>query len=145
VTIDERLQDLVAEVQQGRTPAATVRDLLSWYPASRRGYWINQGIRYALKKAGLRTDPDFESAYIDAVIRFVPVGAPEEPAEAPPAGPAEPAPIQPAAPQPITPDTPIPDADPTYRISKTCIREPTTGLRSPRRATERSSDDHARE
>ena len=116
--MDERLRDIAAEVREGRTPIATVRDLLSWYPASRRGYWINQGIRDALRKAGLRTDPDFESAYIDAVVRFVPSGTPEEPAAAPPASPAETAPVQPAAPQPIAPDATIPDADPTYRISK---------------------------
>jgi len=118
VTIDERLQDLAAEVQQGRTPTATVRDLLSWYPASRRGYWINQGIRDALKKAGLQTDPDFESAYIDAVVRFVPVGTPEEPAALPAVGPAEPAPMAPAGAQPVAPGAALPEADPTYRISK---------------------------
>ncbi len=117
MAIEERLHDLAAEVQQGRTPTATVRDLLSWYPASRRGYWINLGIRGALKKAGLQTDPDFESAYIDAVIRFVPAAAPEEGAM-PPAGPAELAPAAPAVVQPAGPGGPAPDADPTYRISK---------------------------
>lgn len=76
MTLQERVREVADQVAQGRTPTVTVRDLLSWYGASRRGYWINLGIRKALTEAGLKTDPDFESAYIDAEVKLVPADAP---------------------------------------------------------------------
>jgi len=47
-----------------------VRSFLQWFGAQRRGYWIVKGIRSALAEAGLRTEPDFESAWIDGEIVF---------------------------------------------------------------------------
>ena len=117
MTLQERVRELASEVAQGRTPTATVRDLLSWYSASRRGYWINLGIRRALTEAGLKTDPDFESAYIDANIKFVladtsGTGVPTHgPALAPP---VPPAPTQ----EPIGGTLTASYGDPTSRISK---------------------------
>src|SRR5262249_15230298 len=50
----------------------------------RRGHWIVSYIRSALTEAGLRTDPDFESAYLDALMSFVLRGeAAPAPTEAP--------------------------------------------------------------
>lgn len=48
----------------------TVRELLGWFGAQRRGQVVVQRVREALVGAGLRTDPDFESAYIDAEIQL---------------------------------------------------------------------------
>ena len=49
---------------------ATVRTLLSWFGAKRRGFLKAQQIREALTGAGLSTDPDFEITFIDSEIRF---------------------------------------------------------------------------
>jgi hypothetical protein len=63
---------LATELGAGRpSPMVTVRTFLHWFGAYRRGYLIVTEIRDALQKAGLRTEPDFESEYIDAEIRFV--------------------------------------------------------------------------
>lgn len=64
----------VLEQKEGRQ--ASVRTLLSWFGAKRRGVWIAQQIRDDLKAAGLRTDPDFEITYIDSDVRFLPLVAP---------------------------------------------------------------------
>jgi CBS domain-containing protein len=48
----------------------TVRTFLSWFGIHRRGYFKVRIIRAALKDAGLKTVPDFESAYIDSPITF---------------------------------------------------------------------------
>lgn len=52
---------------------ATVRTLLSWFGAQRRGIWVSQQVREGLKQAGLTTDPDFESIYIDSEVHFRPL------------------------------------------------------------------------
>ena len=44
----------------------SVRELLSWFQAERRGYWKVHEIRKALRKAKLKTEPDFDEAWIDA-------------------------------------------------------------------------------
>ena len=63
---------LIAEkLKRGETAEPTsVRVLLGWFNASRRGYWITKSIRQALKATKLMTEPDFESAYIDAPVQF---------------------------------------------------------------------------
>src|SRR5437867_5056472 len=58
----------------GEPSVVTVRSFLGWFHAQRRGYWIVREIRGALDQAGIRTDPDFESAFIDAEISFVLAG-----------------------------------------------------------------------
>src|SRR5258708_5739766 len=57
-------------------PPVTTREFLSWFQAQRRGYWIVRSIREELEKAQLQTVPDFESAYIDALIELRQVVAP---------------------------------------------------------------------
>ncbi len=70
---NEKLQEIAAQVKDGKRPVVTVRDLLAWHEAYRRGFWIVQQIREALKAVGLQTEPDFESAYIDSEVAFVPI------------------------------------------------------------------------
>ena len=48
----------------------SVRELLRWFDAQRRGLHIVRQIRKALAKAKLKTDPDFEGAYLDGLIEF---------------------------------------------------------------------------
>ena len=58
-------------VEAGEQPVTTVRELLSWFGAQRRGSWIVTNIRGRLKRAGILTAPDFESAWMDGQIRFI--------------------------------------------------------------------------
>jgi CBS domain-containing protein len=66
-----RLERIAAELKSGDKPeAVTVRDLLGWFGAQRRGYIICFMIDEALMSAGLITDPFYQHAYIDAEIEF---------------------------------------------------------------------------
>lgn len=47
-----------------------VRTLLEWFDAKRRGWYVSSTIRKELKELSIRTEPDFESAYIDSLIDF---------------------------------------------------------------------------
>ena len=113
---NERLHAVASQVSEGHPAEVTVREILGWFGAHRRGYYIVQKIRQALREANLRTDPDFEAVYIDSPVQFVPSSqALTELAEAPPmpvnvAGPPSPG-------GPVG-SAPIQYADPTYRISK---------------------------
>ena len=67
----DRLQSIAQQLRQGNTAATvSVRDFLSWFGAQRRRYWIVTNIRENLNHAGLRTEPDFEPAYLDAPMTF---------------------------------------------------------------------------
>jgi CBS domain-containing protein len=67
----DRLNEIAAQLRNGKeVPPVSVREFLSWFTAQRRGYWIVEWIRRSLNEAGLETEPDFESAYIDSPIRF---------------------------------------------------------------------------
>ena len=48
----------------------TVRELLSWFGAKRRGFLVVSEIRVSLEAHKLSTEPDFEGTYIDTPIRF---------------------------------------------------------------------------
>jgi predicted transcriptional regulator len=112
----ERLDAIARDLNRGgvHSSPVSVRTLLSWFDAERRGYWIVRSIRRALKVSGLRTDPDFEAAYLDSLIqlrlvRSAPVesqGTPTIEAHAAQADSAGTAALHPAY------------EDPTYRISK---------------------------
>jgi predicted transcriptional regulator len=99
--------------------SVTVRTFLSWFHAQRRGYWIVRYIKGQLREAGLKTEPDFESTWIDAPISFlVDEVAQERPTEAvvevtPPQNP-EVRPIEVGA----ADVTRWAAKDPTYRVSK---------------------------
>lgn len=53
-----------------RVNRITVRDFLRHFDAERRGTSVVAGIRRVLDSLDLKTDPDFESAWIDAPIRL---------------------------------------------------------------------------
>jgi CBS domain-containing protein len=73
--IPEQLQQVAEQLKtDGRAPPETVRTLLTWFGQKRRGRWVVNAIRAALRKLRLRTDPDFESTYIDGEIEFRLVG-----------------------------------------------------------------------
>jgi CBS domain-containing protein len=105
----DRLAQISKQLQQGRDVSPiTVRTFLSWFDAQRRGYWIVQSIRTSLEKLNLRTEPDFESAYIDSEIKFE-TGQAEQPS------------LHTVATLEVLPAVSgqgVVPTDPTYRISK---------------------------
>lgn len=118
VSARERLADIARALRAGESsPIITVRSFLRWFSGrQRRGHWIVFLIRDFLTQAGLRTEPDFESAYLDADIRFqLADKADTTPAET----------ITTEVAESITMSDHIevrvvstPFADPTYRVSK---------------------------
>lgn len=120
MTERDQLNEISKHVTEGQTRTAKVRELLSWFGASRRSYKNVAMIRLALKSTNLSTEPDFEDAYIDSAVRFIP--AVEKIAEG--------FSIQPSAinSHTVLTNAEAPDmaaqslsvvyADPTYRISK---------------------------
>ncbi|KQY88073.1 MULTISPECIES: HPP family protein [unclassified Brevundimonas] len=99
---------------KGEAPVVSTRQFLWWFGAQRRGYVVVWKIRKALKDAGLVTVPDFESAYIDALISFElhdynkkkPIDAAAT--ELPPAEPSG----------AVSAENELVRQDPTYRVSK---------------------------
>lgn len=83
-----RLTEISQQLKRGEKPEPeTVRTLLSWFDAQRRGHYVTQRVRRALRKHGLITKPDFEYSYIDSPVEFQlapttqtikPVGIPSE-------------------------------------------------------------------
>jgi CBS domain-containing protein len=70
--VPTRLKEIADQVKKRETPQEeTVRTILLWFGASRRGLYIVRDIRKTLKKLGLQTVPDFEVAYIDSPVKFV--------------------------------------------------------------------------
>src|SRR6266404_5977732 len=68
---DTKLELIAAQLKKGiAPPQETVRTLLSWFGASRRGYNVSRWIKSKLTEHGLRTEPDFEYSYIDGPISF---------------------------------------------------------------------------
>ena len=66
---------------QNRPESVYVRDLMSWFGASRRGYKVVDRIRAELRRAGLKTEPDFASAHLDSRVRLIlrqPTGADDQ-------------------------------------------------------------------
>ncbi len=68
--INPYLQRVRAQLDAGEQPTATVRELLSWFDAQRRGYWIVQDIQAGLIACDLVTAPNFKYAYIDGDLEF---------------------------------------------------------------------------
>lgn len=95
---EEKLATIAEQVRKGVVPPReSVRSLLLWFDAERRGYRVVRSIRGALRRHGLATVPDFESAYIEGQITFTRAAAD---AQGPPGQPDGAAP------------------DPTYRINR---------------------------
>ena len=71
IKIPDQLKEIAEQVHQGDERSERVRTLLTWFGAERRGKWTVLDIRKALKKLRLKTEPDFEEAWIDAETKFV--------------------------------------------------------------------------
>src|SRR5260370_309684 len=69
--IPEELREIAERVQKGSKPRASVRTVLKWFEAERRGLRIVRQIRRALKRVKLTTVPDLEGAYIDSQVTFI--------------------------------------------------------------------------
>ncbi|HEV2130640.1 MAG TPA: CBS domain-containing protein [Longimicrobiaceae bacterium] len=81
----EKLQRIASLLHDGGVPGrVTVRELLSWFGAPRRGQGRARRVRSALAAAGLTTRPDFEGAFIDSEISFALTPLPAEAARARP-------------------------------------------------------------
>lgn len=78
----ERLPNIAAALKNGEPVSpVTVREFLHWFfHSQRRGRWIVPFIRGQLEEQGLRTVPDFESAYLGAEIQFE-LDLPQPPSE----------------------------------------------------------------
>jgi CBS domain-containing protein len=71
--IPKELQEASAALRRGNERVdVPVRTLVKWFKAERRGPWIITYIRAALRELGLRTEPDFSSVNIDAVVSLLP-------------------------------------------------------------------------
>jgi hypothetical protein len=106
------LSSISDTLKSGRTvPPVTVREFLAWFGVQRRGYQIVEDIRNQLSEAGVTTEPDFESHWIDGEISLQ-LASPETTPEI-------------CSPQDQTGDDSAPSGliswvtrDATYRISK---------------------------
>lgn len=66
-----RLSEIAEQLKRGEEPEPeTVRTLLGWFDAQRRGHYVTQRIRKFLRRHQLITEPDFEYAYIDSTVKF---------------------------------------------------------------------------
>lgn len=67
----DRLAAISEQIKKGVAgPTETVRTLLSWFGAERRGYWVVKEINKALDAHDLITEPNFESTWIDGAVTF---------------------------------------------------------------------------
>ena len=69
--VPPQLKEVADQVLDGQEAQETVRTLLSWFGAARRSYRNVRQIRRALNRIKLKTEPDFEEAWIDSSITFV--------------------------------------------------------------------------
>lgn len=74
VDIPAELHAQKVALDNGEKPRVTVRQLLRWFDAARRGYHVVQRVRAALEALGMITYPDFEGEYIDQEVFFMPRG-----------------------------------------------------------------------
>jgi restriction system protein len=51
----------------------SIRELLQYWDAKRRGYWITEEIKRDLDAAGLDTVPSFTEGWIDTIVALVPI------------------------------------------------------------------------
>lgn len=106
----QKVDEIAAAVKAGEPPTGhSARELIGWFNSARRGRVVVAMVRNHLKEAGIRTQPDFEYAYIDEPLTFVLDN--DEPNVTQESG---------VAPAPLIVPTmsAITIADPTYRIGK---------------------------
>lgn len=73
--VSNYLSQIKEQMARGEDVRIKPRDLISQFGAYRRGAQVVYTIRQALKELNLRTEPDFEHAYIDAQIQVLEVEA----------------------------------------------------------------------
>ncbi len=67
-----KLKEVAESLRKGDSlPTVTVRQLLGWFGQQRRGWRVVATVKGALRREGLSTDPDFETAYIDGQLKFL--------------------------------------------------------------------------
>lgn len=66
-----QLRRVAESLQNGDSaPTVTIRQLLGWFGQQRRGGRVVATVKGALRRAGLATEPDFATAYIDGHLTF---------------------------------------------------------------------------
>ncbi|MFE7561979.1 CBS domain-containing protein [Kitasatospora sp. NPDC057500] len=87
----ERLKQAREHADNGRPMSVTVRELVGWWNAQRRGYLVTSQIDAELANHGLVTEPSFDKVHFDSVVHLVGLAHEEDDtadAEVPPAAPA---------------------------------------------------------
>jgi CBS domain-containing protein len=115
--VPEELHEIVEKVKKGGRPRASVRSLLRWFGAERRGFRKVRDVRRALKRAKLDTTPDFEGAYIDSQVTFVLRQNDAKNSRTPRSGVSE---LIATVVVPVPPEAEAPSVivDPTYRVGR---------------------------
>ena len=71
MTRSESKDELLERAKSSETPVSlSIRELLSYWGARRRGFWIVEMIERDLAKSGLTTDPPFTDGWIDQKVRL---------------------------------------------------------------------------
>lgn len=70
VFVPDELHAQKVALAGGEKPRATVREVLGWFNAARRGNHVVRRVRAALDALQLVTSPDFEGEYIDQEVFF---------------------------------------------------------------------------
>jgi CBS domain-containing protein len=79
---EEHLRNINEQIDKGVDPSKeSVRTILSWFYASRRGYNVVKRIRSVFKEFNLTTTPNFEIAYIDELVQFARPDAASQPSD----------------------------------------------------------------
>jgi len=80
--LNQRLTAIRGSLDAGEdVGAVSVRELLRWAGAERRGYMVAYRVRNALRENGIMTLPDFDSVHLDSTVLFVLDVQPNEAAE----------------------------------------------------------------
>src|SRR5262249_646916 len=69
--IKEKLEEIKKTLDKGeKPPEVSVRTLLGWFNAYRRGWWVVREINRMLDNYLIETYPYFDGVYIDSLIQF---------------------------------------------------------------------------
>jgi CBS domain-containing protein len=72
IEIPQELREVADKLSRGEAlPPITVRELLRYFGARRRGFYIVLWIQEVLESLALRTEPDFRDLWIDGEIKLV--------------------------------------------------------------------------
>lgn len=126
VWIPPQLIEIADQVKRGGLRRQeTVRNLLGWFNLPRRSVWASHTVKSALASLDIETDPNFEYAYLDGLVEFLPMNK-ETGNDTKVTGTEQPANFQKTATEDEAPSngtesgikSTSPFIDPTYRIGK---------------------------